>query len=566
MIPQETIDRILESTNIVDVIGEFVSLKRSGSNYKALCPFHNEKTPSFMVSESKGIWRCFGCGEAGNIISFLMRHEGFNYPEAIQWLGKRIGIEVNLDKDEKQSPVNLRDVQDFFVTKGKTIVPAYMQQRHFMSETYSIFGVGHSPKENIISENAKNKEILFELGVLGKSDNRYYDRFRGRITWPYVTISGKVIGWTGRGNDPKYLNSPQSNVFDKSKNLLNIYNAKKYIKQEDKCYLVEGPTDVMRMYESGYKNTVSSNGTSFTKDMALLIKRFSDNVVILYDGDIAGVKATESAIDILLGEDMNPKVCSLSNGDPDEYLQKNNKLPNELDWMDYYLQGEDLQSDPTYVSILTNEVLKKIKLIPDEIKRILYTRKLSGILNVKEELLGRNIMLKPDNITETKSLSAIALKERYIAWIIINYGNEIVNIEGNEIKLRDYILNDLTYDEIPFTDPIVDKTVKECAGDVSFAQLLNNSDPEISSLVSEMSSNDLYPKDIEKGILVKESEHAILNLKNIYVSEKKNEIQMGIKKAQEAGDMDECFELMKLNQTYHDLSMRIGKSLGRVIN
>lgn len=565
MIDQAVIDRIFEATDIVEVIGEFVRLKRSGSSHIGLCPFHNEKTASFVVTESKKIWKCFGCGKAGNVASFIMEHESLSFPESIEWLGKRCGIEVQA---EKASVVDLSDVQSFFVDKGKIQATQYMNMRGFKPETCTMFGVGYSPMENIIAEKAKNKDALCDLGILGKADGRFYDRFRGRITWPIHSVGGKVIGFAGRSNGtPKYINTPQTALYDKSKALFNIFHAKKFIKQEDKAYVMEGYTDVMRCWERDYKNSVASCGTALTEDQCLLIKRFTDNIILLYDGDSAGSKAINHAIPIILGVDMNVKVCVLKDCDPDEYLKLNIRLPQEIDWLDYYTKDEDLSSDPTYVSMLANEMIKLIRLIPDEIKRILYTRKLSEILNINEQHLGGRILLKGQEDQPIKVNTALEAHEKYIVWLLMCYGNtELPTTDGEVTTVRDFIISDLKNDGIEFTSPELKLIATEFdVGCPDLSYFARHSNQKVSSMVTKMISDDMYPKDSTTEMLINDVRHAVLSLKSIYVSDMKEKIQSDIKKAQETGDTTRCMDLLVLNSKYSQLSMRIGKELGRVI-
>lgn len=565
MIEQAVIDKVFEASSITDVVGEFVRLKKSGSNYTGLCPFHNERHPSFSVSETKGIYKCFSCGESGNVATFLMNHEKMSFPEAIEWLGKRYGIDV---AHEQASPVNLKDVQDFFVSRGRYQVESYMKLRNFNPETYQFFGVGYSPLDNVIATNAKHKEILYDVGVLGKADNGYYDRFRGRITWPIHSVGGNVIGFAGRSNgNPKYLNSPQTKLYDKSRVLFNLFYAKKHIKDLDKAYVVEGYTDVMRMWEMGYKNVVATCGTALTADQCMLIKRFTDNIVLLFDGDVAGIKASDRAIDVALSQDLNVYVLTLSGQDPDEYLQSNKELPLEVDWMDYYVAGEDLNTDPAYVSILANEILKVIRVIPDEIKRVLYARKLSGILNVKEDALGRKIGVGTVETTQKEQPSALVFNERYLAWLLLCYGDVMLPFcDGGSVTVSAYILNALNEDSIEFTDPVIKLIADELkTSPKDLKHFIFHNDIRVSSLVSSMVNDDIYNKNSNDDELIRDVSHAILSLKSLYVSDIKAKIRDQIKAAQERGDMETCMTLLKKETEYHKLAMMIGKEIGRVM-
>lgn len=566
MIDQAVIDKVFDESNIVEVIGEFVRLKKSGSSHIGVCPFHNDRHPSLSVSETKGIFKCFACGESGNVASFLMAHEHMSFPEAIVWLGRRANIDV---VSEQTSPVNLKDVQSFFVSRGSLQVESYMKLREFKPETYQFFGVGYSPLENIIAERAKNKEVLYDLGILGKSDRGYYDRFRGRITWPIHSVGGNVIGFAGRSNaSPKYLNSPQTSLYDKSKVLFNIFYAKRYIKELDKVYIVEGYTDVMRMWERGYKNVVATCGTALTKDQCTLLKRFTDNVVLLFDGDPAGIKAADKAIDVALSQDLNVYVLTIKGQDPDEYLKANVSLPTEDDWMDYYVNGEDLSADPAYVSMLANDILKIIKVIPDEIKRVLYVRKLSRVLNIKEDALGQRITVKSETPPQGEQMPALIFNEQYLIWLMVCYGNILVPFyDGGDVSVSQYILNAMAEDDILFTDPVLNRIADEIkTSPTSLRHFIFHPDIEISSLVSGMINNSMLIKEMDSESLVRDVFHAILSLKSIYLSDMKAKVRAGIKRAQDAGDMDSCIELLKKDAEYQKIAMMIGKELGRVVN
>ena len=567
MIDQQVIDSIIDQTSIIDVIGEFVTLKKRGQNYIGLCPFHNEKTASFTVAYEKGFYKCFGCGKSGSSAGFLMEHEGMSFPEAIEYLGKRLGIEVKSEPGKK--PVNLQAVQDFFVKKGIVQVEAYMRLRQFKKETYEFFGVGYSPRENIISMQSKNKELMLKYGVIGQSNGMFYDRFRGRHTFPIHSVSGNVVGWTGRSESskPKYVNSPQSEIYDKSKTLFGIFHAKHWIKHEDNCYIVEGPTDVMRLWEKEIRNVVATNGTALTPDQCRLIHRFTDNVTLLYDGDAAGHKATDSAIPIILSEGMNARVVLLPQGDPEEYF-RTGSMPVSMDWIDYYVYDGDVK-DPVYISMVANDTLKMIGMIPDEIKKILYVRKLSSMLGIPEKSLGHRISLKTGDVKK-EDVSALHIHEKHLIWLLVYYGDVMLPVDDGEkmtdMSVASVILDDLQKDEIKFSDPVFEKISQEIlSGSLGLRKFIDHEDPIVSSLVIGMMNNDVYDQNANIKTLIRDVEHSILSLKAIYVDKIKQNIQQRILQAQNSQDKDECLRLMNLEADYHKLYVGINNRMGRII-
>ena len=568
MIDQQLVDSIIDQTSIIDVIGDFVTLKKRGQNYIGLCPFHNEKTASFTVAPEKGFFKCFGCGKSGSSAGFLMEHEGMTFPEAIEYLGKRLGIEVKNGSGKK--PVNLQQVQDFFVKKGTVQVEAYMRLRQFKKETYEFFGAGYSPRENIISTRSKNKELMLKYGVIGQSNGIFYDRFRGRHTFPIHSVSGNVIGWTARSESskPKYVNSPQSEIYDKSKTLFNIYHAKHWIKHEDNCYIVEGPTDVMRLWETQIRNVVATNGTALTPDQCRLIHRFTDNITLLYDGDAAGHKATDSAIPIILSEGMNVRVVTIPHGDPEEYF-KTEKMPESMDWIDYYVYDGDVK-DPVYISMVANDTLKMIGLIPDEIKKVLYVRKLSSMLGIPEKSLGHRISLKTGDVKK-EDVCALYLHEKHLIWLLVYYGDVILPVDDGEkteeMSVASVILDDLQKDGINFSDPVFEKISKEIlSGTLGLRKFIDHEDPKIGELVIGMMNDNVYDQNADNKTLIHDVEHSILSLKAIYVDKIKQNIQQRILQAQNSQDNDECLRLMNLEADYHKIYVGINSKMGRIIS
>lgn len=431
MIPQDTVDKILDSAQIVDVISDFVSLKRRGANYIACCPFHNEKTPSFYVSPAKGIYKCFGCGKSGTAVGFVMEHESMTYVEALKYLARKYGIEVKEKEDSpeeiaaRQRNESLLLVMDyteqFFkdslkTQEGRSIGYAYFRSRGLEDATIEKYGLGWSPKSgHALAEAALAKgykeEFLTATGVcIKRNDGSLIDKFYDRAMFPIHSVSGRVIAFGGRtlrsdyktANIGKYVNSPETEIYDKSRSLYGIYFAKSEISKLDKCYLVEGYLDVLSMHQLGITNVVASSGTSLTVPQIRLIKKFTDNVTIMYDGDAAGIHAALRGIGLILKEGLNVRVVLLPDGDdPDSYSQKHNLeevqaflQANEQDFIEYktdLLLGQS-GNDPLKKAELINDIADTIALIPDQIKRAVYVQSAAVKFGITEDALYARIL------------------------------------------------------------------------------------------------------------------------------------------------------------------------------
>ena len=426
MIDQATIDRILDAAQIVDVVSEFVTLRRRGVNYIGLCPFHNEKTPSFSVSPSKGLCKCFSCGKGGNVVHFIMEHEQLSYYEALKWLARKYNIEVKereLTEEEKQAS-NLREslfvvnqfASEYFqnvlynVEEGQRIGMTYLRSRGFRDDIIKKFQLGYSTdNRDALARTAIEKgykpEFLEKTGLCyRKDDGTLRDRFWGRVIFPVHTLSGKVVAFGGRvlnaatkNVQMKYVNSPESEIYHKSRELYGIYFAKQAMVRQDRCFLVEGYTDVISMHQSGIENVVASSGTALTSDQIRLVHRFTNNITVLYDGDGAGIKASIRGIDMLLEEGMNVKVCLLPDGDdPDSFARKHNATEyqayindHEVDFIRFKtdLLIEEAGKDPIKKANLITSIVKSISVIPDSITRNVYIRECSEMLRMEERVL-----------------------------------------------------------------------------------------------------------------------------------------------------------------------------------
>lgn len=439
MIDQPTIDRILDAAQIVDIVSDFVTLRKRGVNYVGLCPFHDDKTPSFYVSPSKGLCKCFSCGKGGNAVHFIMEHEQMSYPEALKYLAKKYGIEIKerelsseekLMQSERESLFIVNNfARDYFQNilknhvDGRSIGMAYFRNRGFRDDIIEKFQLGYCTESHdaMAQEAIKKgfkKEYLVKTGLCYETDDhRLCDRFWGRVIFPVHTLSGKVVAFGGRvlssatkGVKVKYVNSPESEIYHKSNELYGIYFAKQAIVKQDRCFLVEGYTDVISMHQSGVENVVASSGTALTPGQIKLIHRFTNNITVLYDGDVAGIKASLRGIDMLLEEGMNIKVCLLPDGeDPDSFARKHNATEfqkfiqdNETDFIRFKtnLLLEDAGKDPIKRAELISNLVQSISIIPEAIVRDVYIKECSQLLRVEDKLLVSEVAKRRETHAE----------------------------------------------------------------------------------------------------------------------------------------------------------------------
>lgn len=543
MIKPEDISKILDATEIVDVINAFVPLKRRGVNYIGCCPFHNEKTPSFTVSPSKGIFKCFGCSESGNAVNFLMKHEHYSYPEALRFLANKYGIEIKEEEltdaqktlqDEKESLFHVTDfAQKYFADilfndqEGKTIGLSYFVERDLKEETIKRWGLGYcKDKWSEFTEYAKKHgytdEVLIKSGLtIAKEETHVqYDRFRGRVIFPIYNIGGRALGFTGRvlsseKTKAKYVNSPESDIYSKGKVLFGLHLAKNEIVKQDLCYLVEGNMDAIMLSQNNVENVVASSGTALTVEQIRLIKRYTKNVTVLYDGDSAGIKAAFRAIDLFVENGLNVKIVLFPDQeDPDSYCRKlpqeefkafiKDKAENFILFKTHLLL-QDAKDDPFKRSALIKEIINTISLIPDNIEKAAYVQQCSSILNMKEEILNNELTkvlrekyfkhkkeessnkettpsdLPPDDfffpnddgseyITNPKAEKQVLedsfpdeAQERNIISLLLNYGDkettQIVISENEEKKeetylVAAYLVGDIINDQVSFDNSL----------------------------------------------------------------------------------------------------------------
>jgi DNA primase len=458
VITQQSINNILDATRIEDVISDYVSLKRRGANYTGLCPFHNERTPSFSVSATKGIFKCFGCGKGGDAVNFLMEHEHLSYPEALKHLAKKFNVHVEetitddkfieQQKEAESLYIVNKFAQEFYSQvltdsdEGKAIGLSYFNERKFSPVIIQKFGLGYAPDASDVLYQTANssgysKSILLQAGLIGESDGRVYDFFRGRVIFPIHNLSGKVIAFAGRimrknEKTAKYINSRETDVYNKSKTLYAIHLARERMRLRDECLLTEGYADVISMHQYGFEHCVASSGTSLTQDQVRLIKRFTQNLTFIYDGDQAGINAAMRGLDIALEEGLNVKICIIPDGDdPDSYLNKYGATAMQdllLNASKSFLHFQaDLKlkhagEDPVKKSTAILDIIKSIALIGEPVKRNLFIKQLSSIAEMNESLMvqevnkARAVLIKKntksdDNITAGNS-NAVEIPEQ----------------------------------------------------------------------------------------------------------------------------------------------------------
>lgn len=517
MIEQDTVSKIIETARIEEVVQDFVNLKRRGVNYIGLCPFHNEKTPSFIVSPSKGIYKCFGCGQAGNSVSFIMEHEQVSYPEALKYLAHKYGITVVEtqqteeqieQKNERDSMLIVTDyARKYFSSilhnhqEGKAIGLSYFKERGFSKDIIKKFQLGYAlEQKDAFTQEALKKgyklKYLIETGLTIDKNNYRFDRFAGRVIFPVHSLAGNTIAFGGRilkknEKTAKYLNSPESSIYHKSNVLYGIYFAKKSIVKHDKCYMVEGYTDVISMHQAGIENVVASSGTSLTENQIRLVKRFTQNLTILFDGDTAGIKASFRGIDMILEQEMNVKVVLFPEGeDPDSFSHKLNKEDfkeyinnHEQDFIKFKISLllDDAKNDPIKRTRLVSEIVSSIAVIPDAIARGIYIKECSSLLSVPEDALyaetKKRIYKKREAERKSQFNKALPeikqgqtttipsfveevfaeINEQELISLLLNFGNhEIDSIQDEAtftsqiITVADYITTEILNDELEF--------------------------------------------------------------------------------------------------------------------
>ena len=615
MIQKSTIDAVFDTARLEEVIGDFVQLKKSGANFKGLSPFTDERSPSFMVSPVKQIWKDFSSGKGGTAVTFLMEYEQYTYPEAIKYIANKYGIEIEetqktqeqkLEDDEKESLFLVSNfAKDYFKKsllseEGKSIGLSYLKERKFDQKMIDRFDIGYSPEKiNDFSDTAVNAgykiNFLEKTGLTIVTEDKQIDRFRARIIFPIKSMSGRVLGFGGRildnsKNIAKYINSPESIIYKKSKVLYGIFEGKQSIVKNDNCYLVEGYTDVIKMHQSGITNVVSSSGTALTENQIRLIRRLTKNITVLFDGDAAGSRAALRGIDLILAQDMNVQICNLPNGeDPDSFVSEKQLEDiqdffnsNSKDFIVYkaFLFLKDSENDPVKKASVIRDIVESISKVSDFIKRELYIKECSKIMNISEQVIYstlaqiskqnlRNLSKKKPVVNEPISIIKSEKKktsvnelyelEKKIIEILLLYGNEVIDFEEevfkkNEkgelitentkrtLKVFEKIYMDLHIDEIEFTNENFRKIYygiiesfnenKKINIEGFINRLSDHQQHEVTNIIMDnekhvlhnWEKNNIYPKD-KINTISQLTIETILNLRCSLIDKKVNEFK-----------------------------------------
>ncbi len=642
MISQETVNKIFDTVDIVEVISDYVTLKKSGTNYKGLSPFTNEKTPSFMVSPSKGIFKDFSSGKGGNAVGFLMEHEKLSYPEALQYLARKYNIPIEeteltpediQQRNERESMLAVTQYAQKYFTEqlhsaeGKAVGLSYLRQRGFRDDIIEKFFLGYSPEDRKALTNQALKagykqEFLVKTGLTIEKEDYVFDRFAGRIIFPIHGISGNVIGFGGRTlhsdkNIAKYLNSPESDIYHKSRVLYGLYQAKKSIVNSNRCFLVEGYTDVIALHQAGIENVVSSSGTALTPEQIRLIKRFTENVTILYDGDEAGLKASFRGIDMILEEGLNVKVLLFPEGeDPDSFSQGRSSSEfiefineNEQDFITFKTQVliTDTKNDPIRRANMITDIVRSVAVIPDGIKRSVYLKECSLMLSTEEAVLYNEVnkirqrrreqdwrkersspdqLVVPVQPTVPSFVQNIfsEIEEREIIYFLLKFGNRLLKLSGAErsdITVAQYIIREIQNDELQFTNLVYElvfedvKAITEAGKPISEKVFTFHDNKEIQDLAVDIVTSKYELSKVWKRKesyiempgenLGVEVPKALLLYKLKVVNMALDELRKEVEEVEKSGDGERVMQLMArlrdLEGVKNELSHVIGERI-----
>ena len=660
MIPKNTVDIIIETAHVEEVVGEFITLKKRGANLLGLCPFHGEKTPSFTVSSVKGIYKCFGCGKAGNSVNFVMDHLKLTYPEALKWLAKKYNIEViereitpaerELQTERESMLIVMQYAQRYFsetmlqIDEGKSIGLGYFKERDLKDDIISKFQLGYSLEEknsftNTAIKNGYSPKYLAKTGMSILS-NRYvegneikgndlFDRYAGRVMFPIHDDGGRVVAFGGRSltkdkKIAKYINSPETEIYNKSKILYGLWLGKKTIQEKDACYLVEGYMDVIAMHQAGIENVVASSGTSLTVDQIKSIHRFTKNIVVLYDGDEAGQKASSRAIPLLLEEGMNVKLLQFpDNDDPDSFSRKvtiqefhDYIETNVTDFLYFKTKKlkEQTKNDPIKLAGVIKDIVENIAIIPDNIIRSIYIKECSNIMEIEESILQLEVnkirrkvspkqkkedsvldensqteILNQTNFQETNENTVLKFdsEEKELLRIMLLHGNILVKIDAEtenevaaddlEITISEFILYELWRDQISFENPIhqviLDEYILELSHDriPTIQHFSMSQNPIISSFVINniINNYELSNKWEKLGVYISEEINDIKkSTENLLFSLKEKKINSFINQKQDLLKLtnpEETENIIKEIIQLIDLKKRVNKLLGRIV-
>ena len=649
LISKETIDKIMDTVRIEEVIGEFVNLKKSGQNYKGFSPFTEERNPSFFVSPAKNIFKCFSSNKGGSVVTFLMEHEHYTYPEALRFLAKKYGIEI---EEKEQSPeekekMDQREAlfhvnayaQKFFseqlldTDEGKSVGLSYFKDREYNQEIIDKFGLGYSPgKWDALTEHCLSSgyklEYLVKTGLtIEKDDKKRYDRFRARVIFPIYNLSGRVVGFGGRiltkeENKPKYVNSPESEIYNKSNVLYGLNLSKSEIIRQDKCFLVEGYTDVISMYKAGFENVVASSGTALTTDQIRLIKRFTKNITILYDGDQAGIMASFRGIDLILEQGMNVRIIMFPpDEDPDSYVRNHRTaetkefLAQEKDFIRFKtsLLLEGTKGDPVKKAGLIREIVETISLIPDSIYRNVYIKECSSLLDTPEQILVNELNKiirkkfrkeqqdkdryipdqEPETIPQSRDIDHTnsVFQEREIIRVLLQYGKEEIKLErekkdedGNtyteiiSVTIGKYLVTAIRADDLTFNNAVYQMIFDEYQQKLSHDQdvdekdFINHEMEQVRSTSADLLSSpyELSENWEKKRIYVNQEDSrlnmlvdsSLLSFKIKKIESKMSSIQQQIK--DNTSEEDQEFLLREL-YGLKNISRKFNSDLSRII-
>ena len=648
MIDRATIDKIMDATNIVDVVGEFVTLRKAGVNYKGLCPFHDDKTPSFMVSPSKQICKCFACGEGGTAINFLMKHEQITYPEALRWLAKKYNIEIQ-EKDLTEEELKEQsDRESMFIVNdwamhyfqevmkndpdGIAIGKQYFRSRGIRDDIIEKFNLGYALQKRDALALAAQKagyqaEYLEKTGLCIKGEKGLHDRYAGRVIFPWLNVSGRVVAFGGRlldsrtkGVQQKYVNSPDSEIYHKERELYGLYQAKKAIAKEDRVYMVEGYTDVIAMHQCGLENVVANSGTALSTYQIRLLRRFTQNITLLYDGDEAGIHAAMRGTDMLLAESMNIKVLLLPDGDdPDSFSRKHSAQElkeyieqNQTDFITFKIRETvENVTDPVKRSEAIGGIVRSISVIPDQILRSTYLSELSQRMGIEEQTLlnSMNGMIREDLNEKEKererelnrqggeetpadaglmqnalsNLSPSDKLERLLIQSVIRDGEKVIyeNVEANDgqtinLTVAQYISYDLGQDNLTFHDARYNRILEEAvahSGEADFKAetfFIQHPDVNISALAAELA---IDRHQLGKGFQLKEREgglkqhvlHLVLDFRLDIIEQRMKEVQQQLKEKDLEKDRRNTLlkEYMDIQKLRNALARQLGNNLVR---
>ena len=642
MIPRETISQIIETARIEDVVSEFVTLKKRGSNLWGVCPFHKEKTPSFSVNPARNIFKCFGCGKAGDSVRFIMEHEHYSYPEALRYLAKKYGIKIEereqtpeemAAQNERERMFNINSfAQKYFsdtmtgTDEGQSVGLAYFHERGFRDAIINKFQLGYCPNSghaftDFATQNGYDKDLLVKVGLSGSYEDRVYDRYQGRVIFPIHNLTGKVIGFGGRiltkeKTKAKYVNSPESEIYNKSQTLYGIFFARNEIARLDNCILVEGYADVLSMHQAGIENVVASSGTSLTTEQIRMISRYTKNVTVLYDGDAAGIHAALRGTNMILEEGMNVRIVVLPpEDDPDSFVQ-NNPIEvvtkyledNARDFIGFKtnLLLKDAQNDPIKRATVIKDIVETISVIPDPIYRATYIKECSRTLEMAEQTLTNEVnkilrakyrkqlgldpkldsqlsyqeykTYEPQQPIEPKETTPIGFfQEQELVKLLLTHGSETIEMEGYNTPIASLIIDDLKNDGLLFRDPTHKKIFDAFdrgldTGNLPTAQdFTSNEDQDVAVLAANLLSTQYKLDDWKRHRIVVKTEEdvlkktvlmSILRYKDMVIEDRRAAL---VKELQSCTSLDDQLILLQKKKKLDDIRTRINRDLGIVI-